>query len=155
MSPPGRPKGEFRSAQHEGTLVTASALPPRATPGRPGFWSRARRNPNFVLGCVLTALFIGAALLSLVWTPWPAAEIDIPNKLAPPSAAHWLGTDSLGRDIAAQLVLNYFSLQTQPILSYLRQKANPRWYDLYKKNFQRQNNKMQDVCGNYRAILDF
>jgi hypothetical protein len=25
MSPPGRPKGEFRSAQHEGTLMTHAA----------------------------------------------------------------------------------------------------------------------------------
>ena len=28
MSPPGRPKGEFRSAQHEGTPVTAAGVPP-------------------------------------------------------------------------------------------------------------------------------
>jgi peptide/nickel transport system permease protein len=69
------------------------------------FWSRARRNPSFVLGSVLTVLFLASALLSLVWTPWPATEIDIPNKLAPPSAAHWLGTDSLGRDIASQLLV--------------------------------------------------
>ena len=70
-----------------------------------GFWSRARRNPSFVLGGMLTALFVASALLSLVWTPWPATEIDIPNKLAPPSAAHWLGTDSLGRDIVSQLLV--------------------------------------------------
>jgi peptide/nickel transport system permease protein len=70
-----------------------------------GFWQRARRNPSFVLGSLLTALFLGSALLSLVWTPWPATEIDIPNKLSAPSAAHWLGTDSLGRDIASQLLV--------------------------------------------------
>ena len=68
------------------------------------FWARARRHPSFVLGGVLVACLMLCALLALVWTPWPVAEIDIPNKLARPSAAHWLGTDSLGRDIASQLL---------------------------------------------------
>jgi peptide/nickel transport system permease protein len=70
-----------------------------------GFWARARSHPSFVLGALLTLLMAGAAALSLFWSPYPPAEIDIPNKLAPPSATHWLGTDSLGRDIASQLLV--------------------------------------------------
>ena len=58
-----------------------------------------------MLGAVLSLLLIAAALLSLAWSPYPPAEIDIANKLAAPSAAHWLGTDSLGRDIASQLLV--------------------------------------------------
>ena len=50
-------------------------------------------------------LMVCTALLSMLWTPWPAAEIDIPNKLAAPGAGHWLGTDSLGRDIVSQLMV--------------------------------------------------
>ena len=69
------------------------------------FWQRARRHPSFTLGAALTLLMVAAALLSLMWAPYPPAEIDIPNKLAAPGAAHWLGTDSLGRDIASQLLV--------------------------------------------------
>jgi peptide/nickel transport system permease protein len=69
------------------------------------FWPRACRHPSFVIGGLLCALLIGAALLSLVWQPYPPADIDVPNKLRGPSAAHWLGTDSLGRDIASQLLV--------------------------------------------------
>ena len=69
------------------------------------FATRALRHKSFVVGALLTALLIGMALLSLVWQPYPPAEIDIPNKLQPPSAAHWLGTDSLGRDIASQILV--------------------------------------------------
>jgi peptide/nickel transport system permease protein len=68
------------------------------------FLARALRQKSFAIGGVLVALLVGVALLSFVWTPYPAAELDIPGKLQPPSAAHWLGTDSLGRDIVSLLI---------------------------------------------------
>ena len=66
---------------------------------------RAFRHPSFAVGAALVGLLLLAATGSLLWQPYPPAEIDIPNKLAPPSLAHWLGTDSLGRDIASQLLV--------------------------------------------------
>jgi peptide/nickel transport system permease protein len=82
----------------------APVEPPRASHSQ-NFWQRARRHASFMVGFVLTASLALAALLSLFWSPYPPADIDIPNKLASPSAAHWLGTDSLGRDIASQLLV--------------------------------------------------
>ena len=69
------------------------------------FAQRALRHKSFVVGGVLVALLLLVALLSFVWTPHPATEIDVPNKLKPPSATYWLGTDSLGRDIVSLLIV--------------------------------------------------
>ena len=69
------------------------------------FWPRAWQHKSFVVGTLLTVLLLALAVLSLAWTPYPPADIDIPNKLARPNASHWLGTDSLGRDIVSQLLV--------------------------------------------------
>ena len=66
--------------------------------------TRGVTSASLRLGAILVALLIGAAALSLVWTPYPPAALDIPNKLMTPSAAHWLGTDALGRDVVSQLL---------------------------------------------------
>jgi peptide/nickel transport system permease protein len=69
------------------------------------FLRRALRHKSFVVGGLLVGALLLVAALSFVWTPHPAAEIDVPNKLRPPSATHWLGTDSLGRDIVSLLIV--------------------------------------------------
>ena len=67
--------------------------------------NRALRHPSFVLGAILSLVLLAAALLSLVWTPWSPYDMDLANKLQPPSAAHWLGTDVYGRDIVSLLLV--------------------------------------------------
>ncbi|MFC3060966.1 ABC transporter permease [Paenirhodobacter populi] len=60
--------------------------------------------PTLLPGLILTAVALGAALLSFVWTPWDPGALAVTQKLQPPSAAHWFGTDHLGRDILSMLM---------------------------------------------------
>jgi peptide/nickel transport system permease protein len=66
-------------------------------PVRSGSWA-------LWLGGGLSLVLVLAALLSLVWTPYPIGTIDVANRLAGPSSAHWLGTDPFGRDILSLLL---------------------------------------------------
>ena len=70
-----------------------------------GALRRALRHPSFVVGGVLTLLLLGAASLSLIWTPWSPYEIEVMRKLRLPSAQHWLGTDAFGRDVVSLLLV--------------------------------------------------
>lgn len=64
-----------------------------------------RRRAGLWIGACLAGFFLGLALLSYVWTPYPYAAMDIAHKFSPPSPVHWLGTDQFGRDLAAQLMV--------------------------------------------------
>ena len=71
----------------------------------PSFMARALTHRSFVIGSVLTLMLLGAAALSLVWTPWSPYEIDMAAKLQMPDAQHWLGTDPFGRDVTSLLLV--------------------------------------------------
>ncbi|MER2507317.1 ABC transporter permease [Amaricoccus sp.] len=58
-----------------------------------------------LLGAALCGVFAILALVSLVWTPYDVAMLDIAAKLRPPSAAHWLGTDHYGRDVLSMIMV--------------------------------------------------
>jgi peptide/nickel transport system permease protein len=62
------------------------------------------RRPAFLIGLVITTLLFATALLSLVWTPFPPAKMQIIHKLKPPLEYGVLGTDQFGRDVLSMLM---------------------------------------------------
>jgi peptide/nickel transport system permease protein len=85
------------------TLSLSPAARVHAPPGRARqIWRRFRRRPAAMAGLVLVALFLIMAVAGPFLTADPAAQ-DYSAPLAPPSGAHLLGTDDLGRDLLARL----------------------------------------------------
>jgi peptide/nickel transport system permease protein len=64
----------------------------------------ARRDFGFVLGAVITALFVAVAILASFWTPYDPRVLAIVDKLESPSWHHWFGTDQLGRDVLSMIM---------------------------------------------------
>lgn len=84
--------------------MTAASRPRTRPRTRPR--AQQRGGPS---GLRLGVALLGALALLAVAGPWlpladPARQ-DLLATLAPPSAAHWLGTDHLGRDVLARVVL--------------------------------------------------
>ena len=61
-------------------------------------------NATLLIGGILTALLIGTALLSLVWTPEAPTRVRIPLRLKGPLEAGLLGTDHFGRDVVSLIM---------------------------------------------------
>jgi peptide/nickel transport system permease protein len=63
-----------------------------------------RRNVLAAIGMALVALFVVFAIFAPLISPQDPGNIDLPSRLQPPSAAHWFGTDELGRDILSRVI---------------------------------------------------
>lgn len=79
--------------------MSQEILAPRRRSSR-GISSRA----TLILGLALTGMVVVLALVSLVWLPYAQGDTS-GGRLEGASAAHWIGTDKLGRDLFSQLMI--------------------------------------------------
>ena len=71
---------------------------------RSRLFGRLRRNPELAIGAALALPLLLFIVMPGAIAMHPPNVIDIAAKLQPPSAAHWFGTDDLGRDIFSRVI---------------------------------------------------
>jgi peptide/nickel transport system permease protein len=70
-------------------------------------WSFGR-SPSSLLGLVIVLAFFALAAFGPLIVPYPqdaTGAMNLGNRLKPPSAAHWFGTDEMGNDLYSRVVL--------------------------------------------------
>ncbi len=83
------------------TAARAGAISRGGTP----LWAVLRRSPAACVGLGLVAFWVAASLLAPLLAPYPPNANDYAALADPtPSAAHWLGTDHLGRDMLSRIL---------------------------------------------------
>ena len=63
-----------------------------------------RKNPRMLVGVVLLAILLFVAAFAPFIAPYDPIKVTIADQLQPPSGAHWLGTDDLGRDVFSRVL---------------------------------------------------
>lgn len=63
-----------------------------------------KRSPLSIIGVFLIILIVCMAIFAPFIAPYSPYKTNMSNRLRPPSAKHWLGTDSLGRDVFSRIV---------------------------------------------------
>lgn len=67
-------------------------------------WTALLRNPLAVVGALIVLVLVVMAIFAPLIAPYSPVGQDLANRLMPPSAEHWMGTDELGRDIYSRVV---------------------------------------------------
>jgi glutathione transport system permease protein len=88
----------------EAELDSGTAVPLEIRSPLAEFWRRLLRQRVALAAGVLILLVVLAAIAAPWIAPYDPAEPDYNNVLAGPSALHWAGTDSYGRDIFSRII---------------------------------------------------
>ncbi|MBN9047541.1 MAG: ABC transporter permease subunit [Rhizobiales bacterium] len=69
-----------------------------------GVCYRFSRHPQMLVGLAIIVVMVFTMIFAPWIAPYTPSKLDLLNRLAPPSAAHWFGTDQIGRDIFSRVV---------------------------------------------------
>ncbi|MEA3124967.1 MAG: peptide/nickel transport system permease protein [Caballeronia sp.] len=86
-------------------MSTAAVAP---APRRAPRFERSKallRSPTFVVGALILLFWVACALIGHWVVPQDPYASDPLNSLTPPDATHWFGTDQLGRDVFARVIV--------------------------------------------------
>jgi peptide/nickel transport system permease protein len=83
------------------TAAAAVAVAGRATPGA---WRLLLRHATFYAGAGIVLFWVVCAIFGHLFTPYSPVAQQLLDTNAAPSAAHWFGTDSLGRDVLSRVI---------------------------------------------------
>ena len=93
-------------------MTDATALNPRVidpaggAPAAASGWTRLRKwPPGLWLAAGYLLFLVVVSLFGSYIAPYDPIAQNIPNRHAPFSLTHWLGTDEIGRDVASRLML--------------------------------------------------
>jgi len=67
-------------------------------------WRQFRRSKLALLGLTILGLLLMSAVFAEVVAPYSPTQQNVTQARRGPSAAHWLGTDELGRDMLTRLI---------------------------------------------------
>jgi peptide/nickel transport system permease protein len=91
------------------TQVSAAAAPVAAarTRANQAKWRLLLRRPTFVIGALILLFWVVCAVFGASIAPHDPLAQQLLATNAPPSSAHWFGTDQLGRDVLSRVIIAF------------------------------------------------
>jgi peptide/nickel transport system permease protein len=102
-------------------MIEAPTITPvdAAVPRGAALWRALKANPLLTVGGVLVLLIVLVAVFAPLFAPFPADAGTATHPfdvLRAPSAAHWFGTDQVGRDILSRVI---YGTRVSPVIAII------------------------------------
>lgn len=92
------------AVQDSRALAVAGPARPRRESRLGRAWRRVRKDRGGLAGAAIVLIMAAVAAVPGALAPYDPDALFSGPRLAPPSAAHWFGTDELGRDLFSRVV---------------------------------------------------